>query len=197
MPVNQKPVYTVLMCVADERTGPAMVTLSSALGGPDAAERLYALHLIKPDDRASFFLSQERTDTASDDHTLAPLLERAASLAISVKPLSFVSGEPAVDICHVAEAKHADFLLLGWRKPLIGRSALSGTVYEVMKRAPADVGVLVGAGVEWGLEERLFGLHPERMIHACPVSLVVVRQHGDARAACAIWRNVSGSPAHT
>ncbi|MDC3957610.1 cation:proton antiporter domain-containing protein [Polyangium jinanense] len=283
VPVNQAPPFTVVMCVADDRTGPGMVTLGHALGGPAAAERLYALHLIHPDDRASFVLRQERGDTSSDGDALEPLLSRATSLSVPVKPLSFVSGEPAVDICRVAEAKHADLLLLGWRKPLIGKAALSGTVYEVMKRAPADVAVLVdrgltqirrvlvpflgsahdraalrlaqrithiagadvtvlhvvakgrdggkplgakarveevfqepgaagqvkfevvehdvpseaalaeaargydlvivGAGAEWGLSERLFGLQAERMIHACPISLLVVHQHGEVRAA--------------
>ena len=282
VPAVQTPAFTTLMCVADGRTGPGMVTLGRALGGPGAAERLYALHLIEPDNRASFILQQEHPEAAAKDDALAPLLARAESLALPVKSLSFVSGEPATDICRVAEAKHADLLLLSWRKPLIGRSALSGTVYEVMKRAPADVGVLVdrgltqirrvlvpflggahdraalrlaqritrvtgadvtvlhvtapdrsdgkalgakermkevfqepgasgqvkfevvehdvpseaalaeakrgydlvivGAGAEWGLAGRLFGLHPERMIHACPVSLLVVRQQNDARA---------------
>ncbi|MDC0744437.1 cation:proton antiporter domain-containing protein [Polyangium mundeleinium] len=290
MPVAQAPVFTMVMCVADDRTGPGMVTLGSALGGSEAAERLYALHLIEPDDRASFLLRQEHGSTAGEGKVLEPLLAQAKSLTLPVKPLSFVSGEPAVDICRVAEAKRADLLLLGWRKPLIGRSALSGTVYEVMKRAPADVGVLVdrgltqirrvlvpflggahdraalrlakrithiagadvtvlhvvapdrsggkgsgakarmeevfrepgasgqvtfevvehdvpsqaalaeakrgydlvivGAGAEWGLEERLFGLHSEKMIHACPVSLLVVHQHGDARAAAKASRAV-------
>jgi Kef-type K+ transport system membrane component KefB/nucleotide-binding universal stress UspA family protein len=281
MPLDRKPDFTLVMCVADARTGPAMVVLSRALCAPEAAERLYALHLIKPDNRASFVLQQERTTATNDDNALEPLLERAESVSLPVKPLSFVSGEPALDICRVAEAKHADLLLLGWRKPLIGQAALSGTVYEVMKRAPADIGVLVdrglsqirrvlvpfiggahdraalrlaqrithlvgadvtvlhvtspgrdrakpmgakarmeevfrepgssgqvtfevvehsvpseaalaeaargydlvivGAGAEWGLEGRLFGLHPEHMIRACPISLLVVRQHGEVR----------------
>jgi Kef-type K+ transport system membrane component KefB/nucleotide-binding universal stress UspA family protein len=280
-----KPDFTMVMCVADGRTGPGMISLGRALGDPMGAERLYALHLIKPDNRASFVMSQERPSTPDDDQALAPLLERADSLAVPVRPLSFVSTEPAVDICRVAEAKRADLLLLGWRKPLIGRAALSGTVYEVMKRAPSDVGVfvdrglteirrvlvpflgsghdraalrlahrilgrtganvtvlhvvapgrnatsgrgakadmqevfnepgargqvtfevvehavpseaalteaargydlvVVGAGAEWGLEERLFGLHPERIISTCPVSMVVVHQHGAARGATA------------
>nr|WP_275976815.1 cation:proton antiporter [Polyangium aurulentum] len=282
MPAVGVPAFTTLMCVDDERTGPGMVTLGRALSGEgQGADKLYALHLIKPADRASFHLSQERQSTPDDDRALAPLLERAKALAASVKPLSFVSDKPGADICRVAEAKHADLLLLGWRKPLISQSALSGTVYQVMHRAPADVGVLVdrgltgirrvlvpfiggghdraalrlahrlmhqagasvtllhvttpgkkessgakarmeevfqepgaegrvtfkvtehdvpseaaiaeaaqggydlvvvGAAAEWGLAERMFGLHSERMIRACPISLLVVHERGAAAA---------------
>jgi len=281
VPAVGVPAFTTLMCVADERTGPGMITLGRALAGEGHdADKLYALHLIKPADRASFHLSQERQSTPDDDQALAPLLDRARTLAASVKPISFVSDKPAADICRIAEAKHADFLLLGWRKPLISRSALSGTVSQVMHKAPADVGVLVdrglkqirrvlvpfiggghdraalrlahrlmhqsgasvtllhvtapgkdggsgakarlmeevfqepgaegrvtfkvtehdvpseaaiaeaaqggydlvvvGAAAEWGLAERLFGMHSERMIQACPISLLVVHERGAA-----------------
>jgi nucleotide-binding universal stress UspA family protein len=281
VPATGSPAFTTLMCVADERTGPGLVTLGRALtGAGQDADRLYALHLIKPADRASFHLSQERQSTPDDDQALAPLLDRAKAIAAPVKPLSFVSDKPAADICRVAEAKHVDFLLLGWRKPLINKSALSGTVYQVMHRAPADVGVLVdrgltairrvlvpfiggghdraalrlahrlmreagasvtllhvttpgkdssgnaaarmeevfnepgmegrvtfkvtehdvpseaaiaeaaqgydlvvvGAAAEWGLSERLFGLHSEHMIRACPISLLVVHERGASHA---------------
>jgi Kef-type K+ transport system membrane component KefB/nucleotide-binding universal stress UspA family protein len=268
--------FTVLMCVSDDRTGPGMVTLARALRGEARApERLFALHLVRPADRASFHLSQERPAEERDAQALGPLLDRARALGAEVRPLSFVSGEPGLDICRVAEAKRADLLLLGWHRPLLGRTALGGTVREVMQRAQADVGVLVdrglgritrvlvpflggahdkaalrlarrlaghpataitvlhvvspergdgkrqgararveevfqeaegavvtfkavthevpseaalaeaaqgydllvvGAGAEWGLEERLFSLHSERLIRECPVSLLVVRQ---------------------
>ena len=35
--------------------------------------------------------------------------------------------------------------------------------------------VIVGVGQEWGLEERRFGVHPERIISECPTSLLVVK----------------------
>jgi nucleotide-binding universal stress UspA family protein len=36
--------------------------------------------------------------------------------------------------------------------------------------------VLVGAGTQWGLEQRMFGLLPERIVRGCPTSLLIV--HG-------------------
>jgi K+:H+ antiporter len=37
--------------------------------------------------------------------------------------------------------------------------------------------VIVGAGHQWGLERRLFGLVPEFMVERCPISLLLVRQY--------------------
>ena len=37
--------------------------------------------------------------------------------------------------------------------------------------------VLIGAGAEWGLEHRSFGIHSELVIRECPTSLLVVRQY--------------------
>ena len=37
--------------------------------------------------------------------------------------------------------------------------------------------VIVGAGNQWGLERRLFGLVPEFMVERCPISLLLVRQY--------------------
>ena len=64
-----------------------------------------------------------------------------------MRPLSFTSIQPARDICNVAAAKRASLVLLGWNKPLLGNAALGGTVHEVMRRATADVGVLVDRGL--------------------------------------------------
>ncbi|MBZ4419787.1 cation:proton antiporter [Myxococcus sp. RHSTA-1-4] len=43
--------------------------------------------------------------------------------------------------------------------------------------------VVVGVGAEWGLEDRLFGLHRERLIQDAPASLLVVRHPAPAAAA--------------
>jgi nucleotide-binding universal stress UspA family protein len=261
------------MCVAYDRSGPAMVTLAGALAGEAAGgDRLYALRLVPPADRASFVLRQQAG--VEDATALAPLLARAERLGLEVRPLAFVSSQPAHDICNVASVKRADLILLGWHKPIVGNTVLSGTVHDVMRRAESDVGVLVdrgldrignvllpylgiahdtgalrlahrlatfagahvtvlhvvdpeeraerllvetrvreafagvdahaelkviehatawraaveeaargydlvliGAGAEWGLEHRPFGIHSEMIIRDCPTSLLVVRPY--------------------
>jgi nucleotide-binding universal stress UspA family protein len=140
--------FTALMCVAYDRSGPGMVTVAAALlGETDDRNRLYALRLLPPTGRASFVLaeSQEERDTTALD----PLLERADALGVTVRPIAFVSPQPAKDICQVAAVKRADLVLLGWHKPVLGRTVLSGTVHEVMRQSGTSVAVLVDRGLGW------------------------------------------------
>jgi nucleotide-binding universal stress UspA family protein len=138
--------FTPLVCVAYDRSGPALVTLVAAMRPPSHdSGPAYALNLVPPTDRASFYLG--RTPEEISATSLAPALERAKELDLSLKPISFVSTEPSHDICGVASAKAADLVLLGWHKPLIGQSMLAGTVHEVLEGAPCDVGVFIDRGL--------------------------------------------------
>jgi Kef-type K+ transport system membrane component KefB/nucleotide-binding universal stress UspA family protein len=280
------PGFTVLMCVADERSGPGLVNLARAFVGSDRQRQgqLYALQLVAPSSRVSPHTSDAEHRAAT---TLAPLLERARSLDLQVRPISFVSPEPARDICNVAEVRGADLILLGWHKPVLSQTMLGGVVHDVLEHAPTAVGVfadrgltqvrrilvpfqgsahdrgalamaqrlligrdaevtilhvvppergddeqelgaramaqhvfgepaggqvrmeivkhaspadaaleesargydlvIVGLGREWGLEQRHFGVHPERLMRDCSTSLLVVRHQPAqiARAALA------------
>jgi nucleotide-binding universal stress UspA family protein len=145
VPVSPTPGFTIVMCVAYDRTGPGMMTLAAALAGQRPESRLYALRLVRPADRASFVLGEKAGAQQSD--ALSPLLETATTLGFDVRPLSFVSARPPEDICKVSEAKRADLILMGWHKPLLGNAVLSGTVHDVMARATTTVGVLVDRGL--------------------------------------------------
>jgi Kef-type K+ transport system membrane component KefB/nucleotide-binding universal stress UspA family protein len=274
--------FTVLMCVAFDRSGPSMMRLASALVADQPQyHKLYALRLIRPSDRASFYIVGQ--DDENGIQGLKPLLETAEGLHLSVNPIAFVSPRPAVDICNVAEVKGADLVILGWHKPVVTRTVLGGTVADVLEKAPTTVAVfvdrglqsvkkvlvpfqgspddkaalslarrmttanaevtilhvikpgrmegerlgaqqeidqsfaeggpgnrtsvrmklvshekpavaaveeaargydlvIVGAGHEWGLERRLFGLAPELMVEQCPTSLLLVRQYDERHA---------------
>ncbi len=144
--VGQTP-FTVLMCVSHGQGGTGMATLGRALAGVAAEPfQLYALHLVPPTERASFHLRRDQETSRAD--ALTPLLGRAQTLGLEVRPLSFVSTQPGLDICRTAEAKQAQLILLGWHKPLFSRTMLGGTVHEVMEEASADVAVLVDRGLE-------------------------------------------------
>ncbi|MCY1076600.1 cation:proton antiporter domain-containing protein [Archangium lansingense] len=146
-PPAAQATFTVLMCVSHGQTGAGMATLGRALtGAPGESFQFHALHLVPPAERASDHLRREQEGGGGD--ALAPLVERASGLGLQVRPLSFVSAEPALDICRTAEAKQADLILLGWHKPLFSRTMLGGTVHEVMQAADPGVAVLVDRGLE-------------------------------------------------
>jgi Kef-type K+ transport system membrane component KefB/nucleotide-binding universal stress UspA family protein len=140
-PAVTGPGLTTLLCVAYGGSGAGLVGLARTVGSAVT----YALHLVVPSDRGSFRMDRDESHAAS---ALEPVLARAAELSFEVKPLSFVSSEPADDISKVAEMKGADLILIGWHKPVLSRKRLGGTVYKVMQEASADVGVFVDQGLE-------------------------------------------------
>jgi nucleotide-binding universal stress UspA family protein len=144
-----------MMCVANGQSGVGLVKLGRALtSGQATPSRLYALHLIRPTERASFQLRRAPESTVhpepgDTEGALAPLLQRAQRMSLEVRPLSFVSAEPGLDICRTAEAKQADLILLGWHRPLLPASSMmGGTVHTVMQEAGTHVAVLVDRGLE-------------------------------------------------
>lgn len=138
--------YTVLMCVSDSAPGGAMATLAAGLRGKtEAPSRLLALHLWNPTHRPSVHLrreGQEETGTILD-----ALVNKAKELMVNVRPLGFVSGSPAVDICRTAEAKQASLVLMGSHPPVLLEGRFGGTVHDVLERASSPVGVLVDRGL--------------------------------------------------
>ena len=137
------PGFTVLVCVAQDRSGPGLILLASAFSkGPS---RLYALGLVPMTERGSAYIDSSPDQQGSD--TLAPLMGRARELDLVVLPLTFVSADPGRDICDVAQVKGADLVLLGWHRPLFAGSRLGGVVAEVMKEASSNVGVFVDRGL--------------------------------------------------
>jgi Kef-type K+ transport system membrane component KefB/nucleotide-binding universal stress UspA family protein len=145
-PVGPPP-FTVMMCVSDATAGPGLATVAAALmGRRDAPASLFALHLWGPTDRPSVEMRRAGSDTSTGP--LVPLLARARELMLDVRPLGFVSVEPAVDIRRMAEAKQASLVLLGAHKPLLLEGRLSGTVSEVVAGSHCPVGVLVDRGLK-------------------------------------------------
>ncbi|MBK8241054.1 MAG: cation:proton antiporter [Deltaproteobacteria bacterium] len=136
------PPYGMLMCVADPRTGPAMVQLVRSLVGERGTDvRLFALHLQRPPERPS-----DHVGEIGPSGGLDALLDQAGAVGLSVRPLEFVSNKIAADICNVAEVKAVDLVVLGGHRPLLGQRLLSGPVSDVMQQCPVDVAVWFDRG---------------------------------------------------
>ncbi len=138
--------FTVMMCVSDAAAGPGLATVSAALlGRREEPANLLALHLWRPGERPS--IDRRRGEERVEEGPLKPLLDRSKALALEVRPLAFISADPAKDICNTADVKQASVVLLGAHKPLWLEGRLGGTVTEVVTNSQRPVAVLVDRGL--------------------------------------------------
>jgi nucleotide-binding universal stress UspA family protein len=137
------PPFTAMICVSSGDSAPGLALVAAALTGRQPA-RLFALHLRRPSDRPSVEL---RREPDREEGPLGPLLRHARNLMLEVRPLGFVSSEPATDICRTAEAKQVSLVLLGAHKPLLLEGRFGGTVSQVVGQAHSTVGVLIDRGL--------------------------------------------------
>ncbi|MFV8754864.1 cation:proton antiporter [Nannocystaceae bacterium ST9] len=119
------PAFTLLLC-ADERPGRGLLALATTLADIHPNTRLHALQLRRPD---------------------APEPSAAIGLDANVKQMSFVSSEPARDICRVADVKAADLVVLERGRPQ-GRELVGPTAERVLLDCRSDVAVLFDAGLD-------------------------------------------------
>ena len=133
--------YTVLLPISLPGSGPGLLDAAMAILPEGRRPRIYALHLERTSEQSLTRLDAGRLPGRDD--VLQPVLTHAATRGIEVRPLAFTSRDVARDILDVARAKRADLVLMGWHKPILGRSILSGTVSEVLGAATSDVAVLV------------------------------------------------------
>ena len=134
-----------LVAVALPRSGPLLLDVAAALI-EDTQVPLYVLHLVRPPERGTLGVSAV---TSADPTPLVPTLEHAAERGLRVRPVQFLSQDPADDICDVARAKGARLIVMGWHKPVWSRTVLGGTVHSVMRDSHADVVILIDRGLVW------------------------------------------------
>ena len=132
---EEKEDFTILMPVSLPSSGPELLRVARSLA-PQSTSKLYALHLVRPESGSL------AVDTVPDHGgALRPLLETAHAEGVAVRPLSFASRNPGRDIAETAQIKGADLILMGWHKPVLSQSILSGIVHDVMQDARTDVAV--------------------------------------------------------
>jgi Kef-type K+ transport system membrane component KefB len=135
---------TALVAVSLPSAGPGLVRAAAALAPRGGGQRIYALHLDRAAEQRFMQLPAEPAPAC--DETLLPAMQAAEALGVELRPVSFASHAPARDILEVAHEKGAGLVVLGWHKPVIGRSILSGTVHDVMEGARGEVAVYLERG---------------------------------------------------
>ena len=141
--LGEKRAFSVLIPVADPRSGGPLLRMAEMLvgSGPDKG-RIVALHLRRMEDRGEFRsgLAEGRVDP------LRPLLEHATKNQVAVEPLSYVSRDVPLDVARIARDVGVDLVLIGFHRPVFGKTILGGTVHRIMQETPTDVAVFVDRG---------------------------------------------------
>jgi nucleotide-binding universal stress UspA family protein len=138
--------YSVLIPVSLPKSGGPLVQLADALIGPERANsRLLAMHLRKPADHEAYRSGLDEASPGQDE-ALAPLLAQARGRAIPVEQISFLSRDVPGDIASAAKQNGVDLVLMGFHKPVFGKTILGGTVHRVLQQCESDVAIFVDRG---------------------------------------------------
>ena len=138
---------SLMLCISHEQAGPGLAALAAALVKGEKAARIDAVHLVPAIGRGGTAMVGRGPSEGAGEDVLAPAVARAAELGIAARMLSFISDQPARDICELAAARDVNLVLLGWHKPVLSQTLLGGVVHDVMNRCPGTVGVLVNRGL--------------------------------------------------
>jgi Kef-type K+ transport system membrane component KefB len=138
--------FTVLIPISLPASGGPLATMAAMLSPPiEAGRRIIALHLQRLADRDPYSVRVSEAATERTD-AVEPLVTAAKALEIPVEPIAFVSRDIPSDIARIARLRAADLILMGFHKPVFGRTILGGTVHRVMTASDSDVAVFVDRG---------------------------------------------------
>ena len=133
--------FTVLIPISDPRSGIPLLHMAAAVAGPEDGRKILALHLRRPAERDAYRAGLDEPQTV--DPILEPLLSEAKAQKFDVEPIVFVSRDVPGDIAGMARSRQADLVLMGFHRPVFGRTILGGTVRRVLSEVPADIGIYV------------------------------------------------------
>jgi nucleotide-binding universal stress UspA family protein len=203
---------------ADDPSAPLPPELRVDDGSGNAVNKVFALHLRRPRERGDWNAAAPEADPATDA-TLAPLLAQARQDNLPVESISVSSLDVAAGICQVAASQSVSLVLMGFHKPMLGKTILGGTVHRVLNNCRADVAIFVDKG-DKGVEKLekilvpfLGGRHDRRalelaarmathtkahvtVLHVVPPKIGGGTRHLDARGAVdAAFASASGKAA--
>ncbi|MGH7502676.1 MAG: universal stress protein [Longimicrobiales bacterium] len=132
--------YTVLVPVSLPSAGPGLVRVAAALAHPGREPRICALHLeAGGKGPVPARIAKERAELREE--ALAGALGAGSSLGLDVRTRSFPSTDVPGDILETAREEAAELIVMGWTKPILGRSITSETVNALLAGATTDVAI--------------------------------------------------------
>ncbi|MGN6370491.1 MAG: cation:proton antiporter domain-containing protein [Phycisphaerae bacterium] len=121
----------------------ALVRMGAMLMGGETG-RLYAMHFDRPEELEL----RARSVLAETDGVLESAQGAARAANVPISAISLVSRSVSRDIVEAATRYRANWVVLGWHKPVFMKNILGGTVGRVLEQAPANIAVLIDKG--WG-----------------------------------------------
>jgi nucleotide-binding universal stress UspA family protein len=147
-----KPVFSVLAPVSLPASGVGLARLARMLIGPAPVDplvepgKLFALHLKRPTE-LEILTPDLRDPLPAEDPALRPLVAEAKTLDVTTEAISFMTRDVAADIAAVAVGTHANLVIMGFHKPVIGMQILGGLVNRVLRLCASDVAIFVDRGL--------------------------------------------------
>jgi nucleotide-binding universal stress UspA family protein len=186
--------------------------------GGKATSKVYALHMRRPRERGDWNAAEHAEIESGADATLAPLLAQARRDKLPVESISVRGLDVAAGICRVAAMRAVSLVLMGFSKPMLGKTVLGGTVHRVLNNCRSDVAIFVDRAekgivkIEKIMVPYLGGRHDRRalelaarmashtkarvtVLHVVPPKIGGGTRHLDARGAVdAAFATASGKP---
>jgi Kef-type K+ transport system membrane component KefB/nucleotide-binding universal stress UspA family protein len=202
----------------DESSGPLPPELRMDESGGKTASKVYALHMRRPRERGDWNAAEQAETESGTDATLAPLLAQAQRDNLPVESISVRGLDVAAGICRVAAMRAVSLVLMGFSKPMLGKTVLGGTVHRVLNNCRSDVAIFVDRAekgitkLEKIMVPYLGGRHDRRalelaarmashtkarvtVLHVVPPKIGGGTRHLDARGALeAAFSTASGKP---
>jgi len=165
----------VLVCVSRADSAAGLIHLAHALVRGQEHAPIDVLHVMAATDPPSLHVTDGGDDGVPD--ALRAAIATADQLGIEIKPLSFVSPDPAQDICRIASVRETGLVLLASPAPDADQPLIDDLIGAVLSDSASTIAVLVDRGFT----------QPHN---------IVVPRHGSAndRAALSLARRLAGSP---
>jgi Kef-type K+ transport system membrane component KefB len=135
----------ILVGLGNPLNAATLVDAAIRMTGTNRPAELLLVRLI-PTSRAPEFrsgLQDEESQIDSSIESMDRLVNQAAAVGITSRPLSFLSDDVAADLARVASNEGCTGMLLGWHRPSLPADVIRALVHRTFALAPCPVAVFI------------------------------------------------------
>lgn len=140
--------YQVLVPVANPKSQAGLLKLAVLIAGEQPSARVNLLNLVEMQEDFAFSTTPIEIDRLLEQRQES-LNQSIQALGIAeskrtIVPIVRVTNDVARETSEIAQAEHANLILMGWHRPVFDQNRLGGRVGQVLSAVPKDVAVFVG-----------------------------------------------------